>query len=68
MEGSNVSFACTAFPAPVSAPVAMLVSCSHKNLLVKCMTQANFCDNNLCFVYNQLQVAKVMLNLQEKGV
>lgn len=37
-----------------------------KNLLVKCMTEANFCDNNLCFVYNQLQAAKVMLNLQEK--
>jgi hypothetical protein len=31
------------------------------------MMQADFCDKNLCFVYNQLQAAKVMLNLQEKG-
>ena len=29
--------------------------------------QADFCDKNLCFVYNQLQAAKVMLNLQERG-
>ena len=31
------------------------------------MMQADFCDKNLCFVYNKLQAAKVMLNLQEKG-
>lgn len=40
-----------------------------KSLLVKRMMQADFCDNNLCFVYNQLQAAKVilnLLNLQEK--
>lgn len=38
-----------------------------KSLLVKRMMQADFCDKNLCFVYNKLQAAKVMLNLQEKG-
>lgn len=31
------------------------------------MMQADFCDKNLCFVYNQPQAAKVMLNLQERG-
>lgn len=39
-----------------------------KSLLVKRMMQADFCDKNLCFVYNQLQAAKFMLNQQEKGV